>query len=110
MEKTRFGKILILLAIVVFVGLQFSLWLGEGGVRDVQQLKRALAAQKDENRKLAERNRVLQAEVDDLKEGMEAIEEHARQDLGMIKNNETFFLVTGSPDSSPPAPKPPASR
>ncbi len=100
MEQTRFGKLLILVALLVFLCLQFSLWLGEGGVRDVHRLKQAVATQEAENKKLRERNRVLEAEVRDLKDGLEAIEEHARQDLGMIKNNETFYLITGSPDAA----------
>lgn len=101
MEQTRFGRLLILIALVVFVWLQFKLWFGEGGVRDVSHLKRAVAEQQAENEKLAERNRILEAEVKDLKNGLEAIEEHARQDLGMIKSNETFYLVTGSGDVGP---------
>lgn len=104
MEQTRFGKLLILLALLIFLGLQFSLWLGEGGVRDVHRLKQAVAEQEAANRKLSERNRVLEAEVRDLKDGLEAIEEHARQDLGMIKNSETFYLITGSPDAAPAQP------
>lgn len=99
MEKTLFGKLLIVIALVVFAALQYSLWLGEGGVADVRRLKQSVAAQQEENKRLAERNRVLEAEVQDLKNGLEAIEEHARQDLGMIKSNETFYLVTGNPNA-----------
>lgn len=106
MEKTVFGKILILIALGVFATLQYKLWLGEGGVNDVHKLKQAVAAQQAENAKLVERNRVLEAEVQDLKTGMEAIEEHARQDLGMVKNNETFYLVTGNPNAKPAQPAP----
>jgi cell division protein FtsB len=109
MEKTLFGKLLIVGAFVVFAMLQYSLWFGEGGVRDVRELKRAVAVQQQENDKLAERNRVLEAEVMDLKNGLEAVEEHARLDLGMIKQNETFYLVTGNPDArKAPAAAPPA--
>ena len=97
MAKTLFGKLLLLIALVVFLALQFSLWFGEGGVRDVRDLKQAVASQQLENEKLAERNRVLDAEVKDLKVGLEAVEEHGRLDLGMIKQNETFYLVTGNP-------------
>lgn len=99
MAKTLFGKLLLLIALVVFLVLQFSLWFGEGGVRDVRHLKKAVALQQLENEKLAERNRVLDAEVKDLKVGLEAVEEHGRLDLGMIKQNETFYLVTGNPDA-----------
>lgn len=103
MEKTLFGKLLLVIALVAFLGLQFNLWFGEGGVRDVQKLKASVAAQARENEKLAERNRVLEAEVKDLKSGLEAVEEHGRLDLGMIKQNETFYLVTGNPDAKKPA-------
>ncbi len=99
MEKTLFGKLLLVLALVAFLALQFNLWFGEGGVRDVQKLKAAVAEQSQENEKLLERNRVLEAEVKDLKSGLEAVEEHGRLDLGMIKQNETFYLVTGNPDA-----------
>ena len=107
MQRTLFGKLLLLIALVAFIGLQVSLWVGEGGVRDVQRHKASTL--KSENEKLAERNRVLEAEVRDLKNGMEAVEEHGRLDLGMIKDNETFYLVTGNPDArKPPPPPPPA--
>lgn len=108
MFKTFFGKLLLAIALVAFLSLQHSLWLGEGGVRDVHALKRAIAEQQIENGKLAERNRVLEAEVKDLKNGLEAVEEHSRLDLGMIKQDETFYLVTGNPDAraAPAAPVP----
>lgn len=93
MQKTLYG-LLLLLALVVFIYLQYNLWMGEGGIADVNRLKQDIAAQKAENARLADRNRVLEAEVKDLKTGNQAVEEHARQDLGMIKSNETFYLVT----------------
>jgi cell division protein FtsB len=99
MPKTFFAKALLGIALAGFIALQFSLWFGEGGVRDVHALKTAIAVQQQENEKLSERNRVLEAEVRDLKDGLEAVEEHGRQDLGMIKQNETFYLVTGNPDA-----------
>ena len=108
MYRTAFGKLLVVVALAAFLALQYTLWFVEGGVRDVHALKRAIAEQKQENERLAERNRVLEAEVKDLKNGVEAIEEHGRQDLGMIKQNETFYLVTGNPDAphATPAPSP----
>lgn len=95
MQKTLFGKWLLVLALIIFLILQFTLWFGEGGLSDVRALKKAVAVQQQENEKLAERNRILQAEVNDLKIGLEAVEEHARLDLGMIKKNENFYWVTG---------------
>ncbi len=73
--------------------LQYSLWFGNGGLLRVWQLNRTVEAQKVENGKLKERNEALEAEVRDLKKGLEAIEERARTDLGMIKKDETFFQV-----------------
>ena len=101
MQKKLFG-LLLLLAFVVFGYLQYNLWIGEGGVGDVTRLKQNIADQQAENARLTERNRVLEAEVKDLKTGNDAVEEHGRLDLGMIKSNETFYLVTGT--SGKPAP------
>jgi cell division protein FtsB len=106
MPKTLFGKLLLLIAALLFGSLQYSLWFGEGGVQNVNTLKKAIAEQQAENAKLAERNRVLEAEVQDLKTGLEAVEEHSRMDLGMIKQGETFYLVTGSPDGRKPGEAP----
>ncbi|MGB4344584.1 MAG: septum formation initiator family protein [Moraxellaceae bacterium] len=111
MERTLFGKLLLLIAVAVFIGLQVSLWVGEGGVRDLRRHKSSIATLQKENEKLAERNRVLEAEVRDLKNGLEAVEEHSRLDLGMIRDNETFYLVTGNPDARrTPAPPPAAAE
>src|SRR6266436_4661318 len=80
-----------LLAVVVL--LQYRIWLSEDGVRELDRLQRAVAAQRVDNGQLAERNRQLAAEVRDLKTGMDALEERARSDLGMIGGNETFYQV-----------------
>lgn len=87
--KGVIAAILLLLLLI----LQYTLWLGEGGLVRVWSLNEQLAAQEHENAKLRERNRALEAEVLDLKQGLEAIEERARTDLGMIKKNETFYQV-----------------
>ncbi|MES3040369.1 MAG: cell division protein FtsB [Pseudomonadota bacterium] len=89
------ARLLLWLAAVVFLILQFKLWFGEGGIVDVHRIKHAVAEQQAENLKLRQRNAVLEAEVNDLKNGQAAIEERARLDLGMIKDDETFYLVTG---------------
>jgi cell division protein FtsB len=73
--------------------LQYSLWFGNGGLLRVWQLHQAVEAQRVENVRLKGRNDALEAEVRDLKQGLEAIEERARSDLGMIKRGETFFQV-----------------
>jgi cell division protein FtsB len=80
------------LAVTVIL-LQYRVWLSADGVREVGRLRQAVAAQRSENDRLEERNRQLAAEVRDLKTGMDAIEERARSDLGMIARNETFYQV-----------------
>jgi cell division protein FtsB len=86
--------------------LQYRLWLSDDGMRGVLQLETAVKAQRDQNSVLAERNRQLAAEVRDLKQGDTALEERARNNLGMIGANETFYQVspaataTGRSDSS----------
>jgi cell division protein FtsB len=78
---------------VTIILLQYRIWLSDDGVRQVTGLDRAVAAQRAENEQLAERNRQLAAEVRDLKTGLDALEERARSDLGMIARNETFYQV-----------------
>src|ERR1700744_2958685 len=79
--------------VVVVVLLQYRIWLSEDGVRELDRLQSAVATQRTENDQLAERNRQLAAEVRDLKNGMQALEERARSDLGMVAGNETFYQV-----------------
>src|ERR1700756_5599122 len=80
------------LALVILL-LQYRVWFSEDGVRELDRLQRGGAAQRSENGQLAERNRQLAAEVRDLKTGMDALEERARSDLGMIAPHETFYQV-----------------
>ncbi len=89
------------LAVAVIL-LQYRVWLSEDGVREVARLRTAVAAQRADNDQLVERNHQLAAEVRDLKTGMDALEERARSDLGMVGRNETFFQVV------PPHPSPAA--
>jgi cell division protein FtsB len=73
--------------------LQYPLWLGKGSWLRVWDLDRQLQAQKDDNARRRQRNEALDAEVRDLKKGFDAIEERARYELGMIKQDEVFFQV-----------------
>ena len=77
----------------LLVALQYPLWLGKGGWARVWDLDRQLAAQREQVARLKARNDALDAEVRDLKQGYDAIEEHARMQLGMIKRDEIFFQV-----------------
>ncbi|HWT15817.1 MAG TPA: cell division protein FtsB [Patescibacteria group bacterium] len=79
--------------IVLLIGLQAKLWLGQGGRPEVRHLRERVAAQERENAELRKRNDALAAEVEDLKSGTEAIEERARSELGMIKPGEVFYQV-----------------
>jgi len=90
---------LILLALILLW--QYPLWMGKGGWIKVWELDRQVEAQKKTNLQTKTRNTVLDAEVRDLKQGTEAIEERARSDLGMIKPGEVFFQVVGE---NPPFP------
>ena len=75
---------------------QYPLWLGKGSWIKVWELNRQVETQKDLNLHTKTRNALLDAEVRDLKQGTEAIEERARSDLGMIKPGEVFYQVVGS--------------
>ncbi len=73
--------------------LQSRLWLGEGSIPEVMHLREAVEAQRVENAQLDERNRALAADVADLRQGMDGVEERARRDLGMIGEDEQFYRV-----------------
>ena len=86
-------RALLAVLIVLLALLQFKLWFGEGGFADIRRLEQRVAEQERENDLLEQRNRELRAEVDDLRQGLEAIEERARSELGMIKEEEEFYQV-----------------
>ena len=79
--------------IIVFVIFQFQLWLGEDSVRGLNMLQTELDAQRQINAEIEERNRLLEIEVVELKTGLEAVEERARSELGMIEEGEIFYLL-----------------
>ena len=79
--------------LVVVVLLQYRIWLSADGLRELHRLETEVATQRAKNDQLGERNRQLAAEVRDLKSGMQALEERARSELGMIAGNETFYQV-----------------
>jgi cell division protein FtsB len=81
-----------ILALLVVL-IQYPLWLGKGGWLKAWDIKRQVAAQRAQNDALQARNDALDEEVRDLKQGLEAIEERARADLGMIRRDEIFFEV-----------------
>jgi cell division protein FtsB len=83
---------LLLLLLLLLVALQYQLWF-RGGMNDVWELEKALDVQRAENAALRQRNEALAAEVADLKTGLDAIEERARSELGMIKEGEKLIQV-----------------
>lgn len=78
---------------ITLVFLQLQLWIGDGSVQSLNNLELELAAQREINAQLEERNKHLEIEVLDLKNGLEAVEERARSELGMIGERETFYLI-----------------
>lgn len=86
-------KWLVGLILVALVAMQYSLWWGQSGLLEVARLQEKITTQETVNASLSDRNRQLHAEVLDLKQGIAAIEERARHDLGMVKPNETFYQL-----------------
>jgi len=91
-------RLLVAFLFVLLLLIQYRLWFSEGGLVKLWQLSEAIEAQTLDNAHLLERNRALEAEVIDLKQGLAAIEERARTELGMVKKGETFFQVIDEPD------------
>ncbi|MCZ6883292.1 MAG: septum formation initiator family protein [Gammaproteobacteria bacterium] len=89
-------KILIGVLILLLIGLQYKLWFGDGSLSEVVQLSGELEIQKEKLRLLEDKNRILEAQVLDLQSGLDAFEEKARNDLGMIKQGETFIQLIPS--------------
>lgn len=92
--KTTSSKVILVAAILIIAVFQYRFWFGEGGYFPHQALVQNIQQQIETNEELKERNRILAAEVYDLKNGVEAIEEHARLDLGLIKPHETFVQMS----------------
>ena len=90
---------------VLILALQYPMWLGKGGWLQVRESDRPLAAQREANAKLKMRNDALDADVRDLKTGSEAIEERARAELGMIRQDEVFFQIQNGGAGVKPAPR-----
>lgn len=86
--KWLLGVLIILLAV-----LQYRLWIGEGSLAHAHRLEKEIKLQKAENDRMHERNRIMDVEVEELKTGLDTIEERARNDIGLIKKDETFFMI-----------------
>ena len=93
-------RIITVILFISFILLQHRLWFGKNSVSDYVALKEEVSRQQADNEKLRQRNKLLYVDTDDLKSGTEAIEERARNELGMIKDGETFFRII--PNQSKP--------
>ena len=86
-------RLLIAILLIMLLALQYRLWFGEGSFAEVAHLKKQISEQRLELQKMRQDNQQLRAEIDDLKQGLDAIEELARSELGMIKKGEIYFQI-----------------
>lgn len=84
-------KAIILILILALVGLQYKLWFGDGSIPEWVKLQKKLEHQDEINEKLAERNKIVEADIAELKSGNQALEEQARYELGMVKKGEEYY-------------------
>jgi cell division protein FtsB len=99
-------KKIIIILIVLLVLLQYKIWLGDGGIPKILQLQEDVDTVQAQVDKLKDRNQALDAEVQDLKKGLDAIEERARSDLGMIAQDEVYYQVIDKKSVTDSAPEP----
>jgi len=93
------GRLVTVALVALVAAMQYGLWLGKGSWLRVWEIDRQLGEQKQINEGLLARNEALDAEVRDLKKGFEAVEERARSELGMIRQDEIFFQVLDRPSA-----------
>ena len=98
------GRIIFVVLLLMFVGLQYKLWFDKGSVPRAHALEQDLAELKGKNEGAKQKNAVLEADVRDLEKAGEAIEERARSELGMVKKGETLIQVKERPFAAPVAP------
>lgn len=100
------ARLIAFVFVLLIVLLQAKYWVGDGGVREVEELQARVAAQAHENAQLKQRNAALAAEVEELRAGKAALEERARSELGLIKPGETFYRIVEVPEQAPGAQAP----
>ncbi|MDE1250527.1 cell division protein FtsB [Vibrio aestuarianus] len=88
-------RIFAVILTLLFALLQYDLWLGKNGIADFRTILDEIEVQQQVNENLKLRNSEMFAEIDDLRQGLDAIEERARHELGMIKEGETFYRLVG---------------
>ena len=92
----------VILGLLLLLGLlQYRLWLGEGSLAELHALRAQIDEYREELKQLEARNLALAAEVEDLRSGVEAIEDRARSELGMIQRGEVFLQVIEQPEPEP---------
>lgn len=92
-------RALIIALAVALVALQYRLWVSADGLRELRSLEAGLIRQSEQNAAWAARNDALEAEVRDLKEGSDAVDERARSELGLVRADETFFQIMSVGDA-----------
>lgn len=88
-------RVLAIALFLLFCWLQYHLWLSKNGIVDFRMVSSEINVQEQVNSNLHQRNQEMFAEIDDLRQGLDAIEERARHELGMVKDNETFYRIIG---------------
>ncbi len=86
-------RFLLALLLLIFLALQYRLWVGEGSYAEVRHLQQEISNRKADLERMEKENQELRAEIEDLKKGLEAIQERARSELGMIREGETYFQI-----------------
>ncbi|MCS3457219.1 cell division protein FtsB [Aeromonas rivuli] len=94
-------RLFTLILFLLLGGLQYHLWLGKNGLSDYHEMSNAIDQQEQDNLALKDRNSLIYREIDDLTSGLEAIEELARNDLGYIKQGETFYRIIPNKKDEP---------
>lgn len=89
-------RLAVIVLVLVFGGLQYRLWIADGGYSEIHRLQQQIEEVSGENRERGVRNEALEAEIADLKSGEAAMEGRARADLGMIREDEEFYLIVDS--------------
>jgi cell division protein FtsB len=84
-------RTIVIVLLLVLVGLQYKLWVGDNSIFQWVQLEKKLATEEQENKSLVARNRAVEADIYELKSGDQALEEQARYELGMVKEGETYY-------------------
>jgi cell division protein FtsB len=101
--ESQIMKLVLGVLLVVLLLLQLRIWRGEGSLADLNRLEAEIAAQTSANTELQKRNQKKLDDVSDLKSGLDSVEEHARSELGLIKQGETYYMIRDTNADKPAA-------